>query len=91
MSTYKLDYYKTKYPDAVQYLERTQAFVSEDEARKIAYKGEDTQAKCLFKVLIPSTHKSTQQYIFSEQALKDELKELNRRQVHDEQLMERYH
>lgn len=91
MSTYKLDYYKTKYPDAVQYLDRTQAFVTEDEARKIAYKGEDIKAKCLFKVLIPSTHRSTQQYIFSEQALKDEIKAADRQSIHDEQLMENYH
>lgn len=91
MSTYKLDYYKQKYPDAVQYLDRTQAFVSEDEARKIAYKGDDRPSKCLFKVLIPSTHKSTQQYIFSEKALKEEQAAAQRKAIHDEQLMQPYH
>jgi len=89
--SYKLDFYKKQFPDAVQYLDKSQSFVSENEARKVAYNGKDRPAKCLYQDIREGSKATLQQYIFSEQALAEDLKAAERKEVHDEQLMQPYH
>jgi len=69
----KLEFYKTEFPDAIEYQAKTQSYIREDEARFIAY-GKEVNAKVLFYRDLPSTTGVTQQYIFSVKAAKKDLK-----------------
>lgn len=66
----KFDQIKLKYPDAKEYYKKNQAYVKPDIARIETY-GADIPAKLLFDRDIPSTTGVTQQFIFSQEALKD--------------------
>lgn len=67
----KLEFYQKEYPDAVEYQDKTQAYIREDQARFIAYGQKEVNAKVLFYRDIPSTTGVTQQYIFSVKAAKE--------------------
>lgn len=82
----KLEYYKQFYPDAVEYQDKNQSYIREDQASFIAY-GKEVNAKCLFYRDIPGSTGVLQQFIFSEKAFLDDEK----LRVHQQQLMEPYH
>lgn len=75
----KLEFYQQQYPDAVEYQDKNQSYIREDQARFIAY-GKEVNAKTLFYRDIPSSTGVTQQYIFSIKALKENHKNENNNQ-----------
>lgn len=87
----KLTYYQKQFPDAVEYLDKNQSYIREDQARFIAYGMKEVEAKVLFYRDIPSTTGVTQQYIFSKKAFIAAKAEAERKATHDEHLMEPYH
>lgn len=87
----KLEYYQIQFPDAVEYLDKNQTYIREDQARDIAYKHKEVKAKVLFYRDIPSITGVTQQYIFSVKAAEQEEREKERAAIHDQHLEEPYH